>query len=109
MKLFMSSKYSLERALLVRTALTVFLKKRMCHSQFLRAMQLCLDPVHATASWGVMLRFALAYMCSAARRSSDLRNLTYASACMEEIRHTSEDEPWVGEAYQDDCWAYVPW
>ncbi len=97
--LYMSSKYNLEKQLLVRTALTVYLRKRMTHAQLLRAMRLCLDPLHVSSSWGITLRCAMAYMCSSARRTGDMRHLTFSSCCAEPVRQTTDEEPWVGRGH----------
>ena len=50
---------------------------------------------HANRHWAVLIRFCLAWMCSAARRSSDMLGLLYRSMCVSDFRQATDAEPLV--------------
>ena len=114
---FMAAKYAEEKKVLADNALNCYLVKRMTHEQLCRAMELALE--HANRHWAVVIRFCLAWMCSAARRSSDMLGLLYTSTCVSDFRQATDSEPLVrirrasviGAARSlasHQCWPYRP-
>ena len=91
--LFIAAKYAEEKKVLAENALNCYLVKRMTHEQLCRAMELALG--HANRHWAVLIRFCLAWMCSAARRSSDMLGLLYRSMCFSDFRQATDAEPLV--------------
>ena len=90
---FMSSKYNAEKTVLSKSALSSFLHKRMTHSQLCLAMKLALN--NSTREWALLIRFALAWMSSSARRSSDMRLLLQRAMCIHNTRQSTAKDPWV--------------
>ena len=89
----MAAKYAGEKKLLADNALNCYLIKRMNYEQLCRAMELALR--HANRHWAVLIWFCLAWMCSAARRSSDMLGLFYRSMCVNDFRRATDSDPLV--------------
>ena len=89
----MSAKYSAEKTVLSQVALTSYLHKRMTYAQLCLAMKLALE--NPRREWALLIRFALAWMSSSARRSSDMRLLLFRSMCKQTTRQSTPKEPWV--------------
>ena len=90
---FMAAKYRAERASLSEAALSRFLHKRMTHEQLCRAMDLALN--NPSREWALLIRFALTWMSSSARRAADVRSLVYRALCTHETRQSTANDPWV--------------
>ena len=90
---FMAAKYRAERATLSQAALSSYLHRRMTHEQLCRAMDLALDS--RSREWALLIRFALTWMSSSARRAADVRYLVYSALCTYEARHSTARDPWV--------------
>ena len=91
--LFMCAKYYEERTILSKVALSTFLRKRMTYEQLCRAMSVALH--NPSREWALLIRLALARMSSAARRSCDMRSVTYRSMCTHITRSTLVQNPWM--------------
>ena len=65
---FMSSKYNAEKTVLSEVALSSYMHKRMDRAQLCTAMRLALE--NRRKEWALLIRFALAWMSSSARRAS---------------------------------------
>ena len=88
---FMSSKYYAEKAVLSEAALSSYLYKRMNRQQLCTAMQLALE--HRRKEWALLIRFALAWMSSSARRASDMRLLFFRAMCTDDTLQSNRDGP----------------
>ena len=81
--------------------LSVHLKRRMTFEQLSKAVNLAVT--HRTREWGIVQRFAIPWMCSSARRNSDMRGLTWRSMCIQEQRVAGDENPWVSWGHAEPC------
>ena len=89
----MSSKYNAERTVLSQVALSSYLHKRMDRVQLCTAMRLALE--NRRKEWALLIRFALAWMSSSARRASDMRLIFFRAMCTNDTLQSTAKDPWV--------------
>ncbi len=63
----------------------------MTFEQLSLAVDLCLR--QPSVEWGLILRFAMLWACSSARRNSDMRSLTWRSMCLHDNRLAQDEHP----------------
>lgn len=90
---YLTWKYQQQKHELVKAVLSIHLKKRMTFEQLSRAVDLAVT--YTPREWGLVLRFAVLWMCSSARRNSDMRSLTWRSMCTQDQRLAVDENPWV--------------
>ena len=98
---YLTWKYQQQKHLLVKAVLSIHLKRRMTFEQLSKAVNLAV--MHRTREWGLVLRFAILWMCSSARRNADMRGLTWRSMCVQEQRVAGDENPWVRWDHAEPC------